>query len=90
MVEMYNEVHEKGVEFLGVSLDKDKDKWLQAIEADGLIWNHVSDLKYWNSEAAKMYGINGIPATVVVDQNGNIAAKKVFGAELKAAIEKLL
>ena len=90
MVKLYNEVHDKGVEFLGVSLDKDKDKWLKAIEDDGLVWSHVSDLKYWNSEAAKMYGINGIPATVVVDQNGVIAAKKVFGDELKSEIEKLI
>jgi len=90
MVKMYNEVHEKGVEFLGVSLDKDKDKWLKAIEDDGLIWNHVSDLKYWNSEAAKLYGINGIPATLVIDQKGNIVAKKVFGEELKAVIDKLI
>ncbi|MDM8161664.1 TlpA disulfide reductase family protein [Labilibaculum sp. K2S] len=90
MVEMYNEVHASGVEFLGVSLDKEKDKWLKAIEDDGLIWNHVSDLKYWDSAAAKLYGINGIPATVVIDQDGNIAATKVFGEELKAVIDKLI
>lgn len=90
MVELYNEVHDKGVEFLGVSLDKEKDKWLKAIEDDGLVWNHVSDLKFWNSKAAKMYGINGIPATVVIDKEGKIVAKKVFGADLKAAIEKAL
>ena len=79
-----------GVEFLGVSLDKDKAKWLKAIEDDGLIWKHVSDLKYWDSAAAKLYGVNGIPATVLIDQNGIIVAKKVFGDELKAEIEKLL
>ncbi|MDE5423119.1 AhpC/TSA family protein [Ancylomarina sp. DW003] len=89
MVEIYNELSPKGVEFLGVSLDKDKDKWLKAIEDDGLIWKHVSDLQYWNSAAAKLYGINGIPATVLIDQNGTIVAKKVFGDELKAEIEKL-
>lgn len=90
MVELYKEVNERGVEFLGVSLDKDKDKWLKAIEDDGLIWKHVSDLKYWNSEAAKMYGISGIPATVLLDQNGVIVAKNLRSAELKVEIEKLL
>lgn len=90
MVEMYNEVHNKGVEFLGVSLDKDKENWLKAIEDDQLTWNHVSDLKYWNSEAAKLYGVNSIPATVLIDQNGTIVAKKLFGDELKAEIEKLI
>ncbi|RUT78499.1 TlpA disulfide reductase family protein [Ancylomarina longa] len=90
MVETYNKLHEKGVEFLGVSLDKNKDAWLKAISDDGLVWDHVSDLKYWNSAAAKMYGINGIPATVLIDQNGVIVAKKIFGEELKTAIEKLV
>lgn len=90
MVEIYNELHDKGVEFLGVSLDKKKEDWVKAIEKDGLIWNHVSDLEYWNSAAAKLYGINSIPATVVIDQNGVIVANKVFGDELKAEIEKLL
>ena len=63
---------------------------MKAIEDDGLIWKHVSDLKYWDSAAAKLYGVNGIPATVLIDQNGIIVAKKVFGDELKAEIEKLL
>lgn len=90
MVEIYKELSPKGVEFLGVSLDKDEAKWLKAIEDDGLIWKHVSDLKYWNSAAAKLYGVNGIPCTYLIDQNGTIVAKKVFGDELKAEIEKLL
>ena len=90
MVEIYNELSPKGVEFLGVSLDKKKEDWLKAIEKDGLIWKHVSDLQYWNSAAAKLYGVNSIPATVLIDQSGTIVAKKVFGDELKAEIEKLL
>lgn len=90
VVKMYEELHPKGVEILGVSLDDSKEKWLKAIEDDGLIWNHVSDLKGWGSSAAKLYGVNGIPATVVVDQNGVIVAKNLRGAELKAAVEKLI
>jgi thiol-disulfide isomerase/thioredoxin len=90
MVELYKDVNKKGVEFLGVSLDDNKDKWLKAIDDDGLLWKHVSDLKGWNSEAGKMYGINGIPATVLVDQNGVIVAKNLRSAELKVEIEKLL
>jgi len=90
MVELYKELSPKGVEFLGVSLDKDEAKWLKAIEDDGLIWKHVSDLKFWNSAAAKLYGVNSIPCTYLIDQNGTIVAKKVFGDELKVEIEKLL
>ncbi|WP_421920543.1 redoxin domain-containing protein [Marinifilum sp.] len=90
MVELYKEVNEKGVEFLGVSLDDNKDNWLKAIEADGLIWKHVSDLKGWNSKASRMYGVTGIPATVLLDQNGVIVAKNLRSADLKVEIEKLL
>jgi len=90
MVEIYNELSSMGVEFLGVSLDNDKAKWLKAIEDDGLIWKHVSDLKGWNSAAAKLYGVNAIPATVLIDQKGVIVAEKVSGDELKAQIEELL
>lgn len=90
MLEMYKELHPKGVEFLGVSLDKNKKSWLKAIKKDGLVWNHVSDLKYWDCKAAKLYGISGIPATIVIDQNGIIAAKKVFGDDLKTAVENLI
>jgi len=90
MVELYKELNPKGVEFFGVSLDEKKENWLKAIEDDKLTWKHASDLKGWKSAAAKLYGINGIPATVLIDQNGVIAAKKVFGEELKAEIEKLL
>ncbi|MGQ1910215.1 redoxin domain-containing protein [Marinifilum sp. RC60d5] len=90
MVQLYKDIHEKGVEFLGVSLDKDKDKWLKAIEADGLVWNHVSDLKYWNSAAAKLYGVSSIPATVLIDQNGVIVAKNLRSAELRTKIGELL
>ncbi|MRT94545.1 TlpA disulfide reductase family protein [Ancylomarina sp. 16SWW S1-10-2] len=90
MVEMYNELSSKGVEFLGVSLDNDEAKWLKAIEDDGLIWKHVSDLKGWDSAAAKLYGVNSIPATVLIDKDGIIVAQKISGDKLKAEIEKLL
>jgi peroxiredoxin len=90
MLEMYKELHPKGVEFLGVSLDKNKKSWLKAIKDDKLVWNHVSDLKYWACKAAKLYGISGIPATIVIDQNGIIVAKKVFGDDLKTAVENLI
>ncbi len=90
MVKLYNEVHDRGVEFLGVSLDKDKEAWLKAIKDDNLTWNHVSELTYWDSKVVKAYAINGVPFTLLVDQNGNIAGTKLHGEELKAAIEKLL
>ena len=75
VVEVYNEYHEKGFDIIGVSLDMEKDKWIEAIEKDRLIWHNISDLKYWNNEGAKLYGVSSIPSNVLIDKNGIIIAK---------------
>ena len=76
---------------MSVSLDKDRQRWLDAIEKDNLSWpNHVSDLKYWSSEAAKLYGVTGIPFTVLIDKEGKIIKTKLRGAELAQELERLL
>lgn len=92
VVAMYNELHDKGpgFEILGVSLDESKENWIQAIEADGLTWPHVSDLKGWSNEVAGQYGINSIPHTVLVDPDGKIIAHKLRGDELRSKLESLL
>ncbi|WP_187696468.1 redoxin domain-containing protein, partial [Xanthovirga aplysinae] len=72
VVRMYNKYHEKGFEVYSVSLDRTKDKWLQAIKEDGMPWTHVSDLKYFNSVAAQEYEIQAIPATFLLDKEGKI------------------
>lgn len=90
VVAIYNEYHEKGFEILGVSLDRDSANWVQAIADDKLSWSHISDLKYWNSEGAELYGVPSIPHTVLIDREGIITAKNLEGDELRAAIEELL
>jgi thiol-disulfide isomerase/thioredoxin len=90
VVAIYSEYHEKGFEILGVSLDRDSANWVQAIADDNLTWSHISDLKYWNSEGAELYGVPAIPHTVLIDRDGIITAKNLHGAELRAAIEELL
>jgi peroxiredoxin len=90
VVATYNEFHDKGFEILGVSLDKDKDNWINAIKDDNLSWYHVSDLKYWNSAAAKLYAVNSIPHTVILDKNGVIIAKNLRGEALKEKLKELL
>lgn len=82
MLELYNKYHEKGIEFLGVSLDKNRDDWLKAIEDDGLIWTNVSDLNFWDNEISRYFGIRGIPTTLLIDPEGRIIAKKLHGDEL--------
>lgn len=90
VVEVYNEYHEKGFDIIGVSLDMEKDKWIEAIEKDGLIWHNISDLKYWNNEGAKLYGISSIPSNVLIDQNGIIIAKNLRGEDLRNKVEEIL
>ena len=90
VVAMYKELHPKGLEILSVSLDNDKEAWLKAIQDDQLTWNHVSDLKGWQNEAAQLYAVNGIPHLVVLDENNVIVAKDLRGAELKAKVAELL
>lgn len=74
LTKIYAKFKDKGFGILGVSLDRDKESWIKAIEDDKLVWMHVSDLKYWDSEAGRLYNINAIPASVLVDSNGKILA----------------
>ena len=90
VVEIYNEYHDQGFEILGVSLDRDSASWVKAIADDNLTWPQISDLKYWNTEGAELYGVPAIPHTVLIDREGIIIAKKLHGDELREAIESLL
>ena len=84
VVKVFNQYKDKGFTIIGVSLDRPnaKDKWLKAIHDDGLAWNHVSDLKYWDNEVAKQYGIKAIPQNLLLDPQGKIIAKNLRGEEL--------
>ncbi len=74
-----------------VSLDKAKEPWVAAIAKDKLEWPyHVSDLKWWYSDAAKLYGVQGIPTNWLIDEKGVIIAKNLRGSTLEQALEKLV
>lgn len=90
VVKLYKKYHPKGLEILGVSLDKDKTAWTNAIKQDGLIWKHISDLGFWNSAAAKLYEVKGIPQTFLLDKEGKIIGKNLRGPELEQKMEELL
>ncbi len=86
----YEKFQDKGFDVVGVSFDKDHDKWVEAIEADNLTWAHVSDLKYWNCEAGKLYGIQSIPQNILIDPNGIIVEKNLRGEDLQEKLAELL
>jgi peroxiredoxin len=90
VVRVYNQYKDKGFEILGVSLDRTKDRWVQAIAQDGLDWYHVSDLQYWSSVAAQDYMVSGIPATFLLDREGKIIAKNLRGPALEAKLKEVL
>jgi len=90
VVKAYNEFKGKGFDILSVSLDRTKADWVQAIKEDGLVWNHVSDLKYFESQAAKDYNINAIPFSILVDPKGNIIAKNLRGSGLQKKLAEVL
>ena len=91
VVKAYDKFNKQGFEVFSVSLDKAKDSWVKAIAADDLKWpGHVSDLKFWQSAGAKLYGVNSIPATYLIDKNGVIIAKNLRGPALEQRLTTAL
>ena len=87
VVKAFNRYKDKGFTVYGVSLDRTKEKWVQAIEEDGLTWTHVSDLQYFNSVAAQTYGVASIPFSILLDRDGKIIAKNLRGKALEDELE---
>ncbi len=90
IVAIYKDFKDKGFDVFGVSFDTDREKWLQAIADDQLTWAHVSDLKGWGNAAGKLYGVQSIPHSVLLDANGNIVAKNLRGDELRNKVAEML
>lgn len=90
VVAAYNLYKHKNFTVLGVSLDESKSSWMNAIRKDKLAWNHVSDLKYWNNAAARLYRVESVPANFLIDPNGIIIAKDLRGEALHQTLKMLL
>ncbi|HOI48472.1 MAG TPA: TlpA disulfide reductase family protein [Prolixibacteraceae bacterium] len=90
VVAVFNDYKAKGFGVFGVSLDQDHAKWVKAIEDDKLAWPHVSDLKYWGSEAADLYAVNSIPSNFLVDRQGKIVARNLREQALRDKVAELL
>lgn len=92
VVKAFNQYKSKNFTVLSVSLDKPEGKqaWLQAIKDDNLAWNHVSDLKFWNNDVAKLYGIQSIPGNFLIDPTGKIVGKDLRGDDLEQTLAQIL
>ena len=87
--EAYNRYAAKGLEIVGISLDSDKRAWMQATEQMGITWPQLSDLKGWKNEAAVLYGIHSIPATILFDPEGNIVATGLRSEALRDKLAEI-
>lgn len=90
VVAVYKKYHDKGLNIVGVSLDRSADDWKKAIQDDGLTWNHVSHIKYFQDPIAQLYNVDAIPAAFLLDENGVIVAKNLRGPALEAKVAELL
>ncbi|MEM6320374.1 MAG: TlpA disulfide reductase family protein [Bacteroidota bacterium] len=86
---LYEKYSDKGFEILSVSLDRQEASWKRAIEQDGMDWFHVSDLKGWKNEVAKLYSVSSIPYTVLLDPEGRIIARKLRAVQLEQVLSQL-
>jgi len=92
VVKVYNKYKDQNFHIIGVSLDRpgQKEKWMKAIHDDHLDWTHVSDLKFWDNEVAKQYGIKAIPQNLLLDPEGKIIAKNLRGEDLDQKLGEII
>lgn len=90
VVKAFNQYKDKNFTILGVSLDREKQSWLQAIQDDQLTWTHVSDLAFWDSKAVGIYKFDGIPYNVLIDPTGTVIAENLRGEALSGKLEEVL
>lgn len=90
LIKLYNKFHEKGLEIYGISLDEEISNWKKAIHHDKLSWTQVIDDKGWESLSAARYGVDMIPSSFLIDQQGIIRAINAEGSELESDIRNLL
>ncbi len=90
LVRAYHKFKGRGLEFLGVSLDNNRERWLGAIRSDRLTWTQLSDLKGWQNSVAVQYGIYGIPFNMLLNPQGEVVAKNLFREDLDAKLTEII
>jgi peroxiredoxin len=89
-VAAYDRFRNQNFTVVGVSLDKTKDAWINAIHEDGLHWSHISDLAFWNSQAVATYKFDGIPYNILIDPGGTVIAEGLRGEPLSSKLSEVL
>lgn len=90
LVNLYKQYKNKGFDIVGISLDSKADAWANGVKTLNITWTQLSDLQGWKNAGAALYGVNSIPHTILVDKNGTIIAKNIFGEELGNKIAETL
>jgi thiol-disulfide isomerase/thioredoxin len=90
VVELYKQYKDKGLEIVGISLDKTNEDWVKGIKKLNITWPQISDLKYWDSELAAAYGVSSIPHMMLLDKDGKILARGINAEEAAKQLEELL
>ncbi len=90
VVKAFQDFNKKGFDVLGCSFDQNREKWLKAVKNDNLTWNHVSDLQGWGNAAGKLYGVNSIPANVLLDKEQKIIGRNLRGEDLIKKLTEVL
>jgi len=89
VVAAYKKYHPKGFEIVGLSFDRSKEPWVEAIKDWEMPWIHLSDLKYWSSIASDVYNVNSIPDNLLIDPDGKVVARGLRGAALEAKLAEI-
>lgn len=90
VVAAYKKYKSKGFDVVGLSFDREKEPWVKAIKDWDMPWVHLSDLKYWKTVAAEVYGVNSIPDNILINPEGRIVARGLRGTELDAFLASVL
>ncbi len=90
LLDLYNKYNKKGFEIYGVSIDRAREQWINAIEEENISWTQVSDLRYINSPVLNLYNVEGIPYAVLIDRNGKILSKDIDHREIEEHLKELL
>ena len=90
MIQLYDKYGANGLGIVGISLDTDRDAWIQAIDQFGMKWPQMSDLKGWENAAAQQFSISSIPHTIVIDQKGKILRRGLRGEQLENFVAEQL